>query len=113
MQPSDKEEKILIEREYSKHLEGIEKARMRERHFEMKDRGYSLSVGLLGDKTDIVSVFLGYIEALGIDRRSVYSHISDAVLGGNGSIAENLKSILRLGIGDKDSMAEEIIKTHR
>lgn len=112
MTPFDREERALIEKEYTKHMEDIKKAKMRERHFRMKDKGYSLSLSMLGSNTDILSVFLGYIEGLGVDRRNVYNHIADAILDGNNAIVENLRNVLRLEIRDEVSIAEEITKTH-
>ncbi|AFN83731.1 hypothetical protein EROM_091150 [Encephalitozoon romaleae SJ-2008] len=95
-----------------KHMEDIKKARMREKHFRMKDKGYFLSLNMLGNNTDILSVFLGYIEGLGVDKRNVYSNIADAVLDGNNAIVENLRSVLKLEIRDEVSIVEEITKTH-
>ncbi|ADM12200.1 uncharacterized protein Eint_090710 [Encephalitozoon intestinalis ATCC 50506] len=111
MLPFDREERALIEREYVKHRKDIKKAKMRERHFKMKDKGYCLSIDLLGDSRDVVSMFLGYIEGLGISRRDVYEYIADAVLCGNNGISENLKRIVKLGIRDKNSIGKEIAKT--
>lgn len=108
---SDKEERILIEREYVKHLERIEKATVRERHFEMKDVGYTRALNLLGSGAKVVPVFLGYIEALGIDKRSIYNKIADAVLDGNHSVVENLFRVLDLKIASEDAIGKEIVKT--
>ncbi|AFM98967.1 hypothetical protein EHEL_090720 [Encephalitozoon hellem ATCC 50504] len=112
MMPFDREERALIEKEYERHMRDIRKAEMRERHFEMKDRGYTLSLSALGSSMNVVSVFLGYIEGLGIDKRNVYGHIADAILDGNSGIAENLTSILRQGLRDEASISMEIVKIH-
>lgn len=102
------EEKILLEREYMKHIENIEKSEMMQRHFELKEVGYNLSVDALHND-GIISVFLGYIEAIGVGKKEIYKGIAGALLDPKRSVHDSIRGILSRRIKDEDAIITEIM----
>lgn len=107
MDSFEREERELIEREYAKHMEQIEKCEMRERHFELKEAGYLLARDALGDSAEIVSVFLGYIEAMEMSRERVCLAIADG-LAGSSPVMDSIRRILAMKIREEHRVLEEL-----
>lgn len=103
---SSDEEKILLEREYARHLGAIEKSETRERHFRLKEEGYNLSIDRLDH--DLVCVFLGYVEALGVDKGRIYRGIARALLDPSCPVSDNLRRVMALGVDGEDSIVSEV-----
>ncbi|KAH9410809.1 hypothetical protein HK407_10g15750 [Ordospora pajunii] len=108
MTESEAEEMVLIEREYSRYKEAIEKFEMRERHFEMKNIGYNLSIDVFGEDIELLQAFIGYANALGISTCKIYERIAVAVMSANVPAVENIYRIMLECIRDEAVILSEI-----
>ncbi|EOB12912.1 hypothetical protein NBO_317g0001 [Nosema bombycis CQ1] len=56
------EDKILLRREYKKHIQNIKKSRTREKHFKYKNIGYTEALENYEDDIKYFSILFGYLE---------------------------------------------------
>jgi hypothetical protein len=110
MKKNEEEEMILIQREYNRHKDAIDKFEIRERNFEMKSMGYNLSIDIFGEDIELLQTFLGYADTLGISTCKIHEHIAITIISGNVPVVQNIYRIMLEGIRDEAVILSEIVK---
>lgn len=102
---SDNEERILLSKEYQRHLEEIEKAEVREEHFYYKNLGYTECLENYGNDIEILSVLFGYILEIGVSCDEFIEKLSKKM----SKEKIDVKSLTRNIINKKLKTIEEIL----